>query len=232
MKVLIITDNEHLYKFCKDLTTSRNIRAHYMSSSINELDKVDLKDAETIDHLIKNYSIIISLHCSQLFPRKLHESVRCINIHPGYNPYNRGYFSHVHSIINGLTSGITIHEIDDSIDGGNVIIQREIKIEDHDTSLEVYNRILEAEKELIESNIDIIISGAYSASPLTHSGNMNLKSDYTELCKLDMNNVDTLYNHIKLLRALSHGDYKNAHYVDSNGDLVYINIVLEKIKKI
>jgi hypothetical protein len=60
--------------------------------------------SKNIDDLCRSYDVIISWHCRQIFPKELIERVRCINIHPGFNPYNRGYFPHVFSdILRALT---------------------------------------------------------------------------------------------------------------------------------
>ncbi len=69
------------------------------------------------------YILFISLHCKQIFPQRLTDNYRCINIHPGYNPYNRGWFPQVFSILNKNTAGVTIHEIDQELDHGPIIYQ-------------------------------------------------------------------------------------------------------------
>src|ERR1035441_6956770 len=71
--------------------------------------------------LLKDFGLVISLHCRQIFPQALVSGIRCINFHPGFNPHNRGWFPHVFSMINGKPAGITIHEMDEQIDHGLII---------------------------------------------------------------------------------------------------------------
>src|SRR5690349_14011177 len=102
---------------------------HKQLPSIKALDVND-----DVGEVIKSYDLVISYHCRQLFPRKLVESVRCINIHPGLNPFNRGWYPGVFSIVNGLPAGATIHEIDEKIDHGPAIAQKNIEVLPEDTS--------------------------------------------------------------------------------------------------
>jgi|AVFP01.1.fsa_nt_gi methionyl-tRNA formyltransferase len=179
----------------------------------------------SIEKLVSKYSIIFSLHSKQIFPPELVNQVRCYNVHPGYNPYNRGWYPQVFSIINGLPAGATIHEIDEELDHGRIICQKKVEIFTWDTSLSVYNRILDAEMELLSKWLEPILKGEYEPVK-AEEGNINLKSDFNELLELDLQRQDSLENHINLLRALTHGDYDNAYFIDNQGNKVFVRIQL------
>ena len=171
-----------------------------------------------------SYEMIISLHCKMIFPPMIINEIRCINVHPGLNPYNRGWFPQVFSIINGLPCGATIHEMDEKIDNGAVICQKEVIVESWDTSLNVYEKIIDTEMELLNNNLKNIIESNYKAVK-KEKGNLNLKKDFEKLCEIDLDNKDTFQNHINKLRALTHGDYANAYYTE-NGKKIYLKIEL------
>lgn len=240
MKNLIITDNEYLYNnFIQVIKKSKykmedfEFRYSFNNANLQKKYKGDdtfkpLNVKHEVEDLIEKYSLIISLHCKQLFPKRLVENVRCINVHPGYNPYNRGWFPQVFSIINGLPAGVTIHEIDEHLDHGQIIIQKKIDINPWETSECVYKRILEIELELIEEHLPNILAGTYKASSPKAEGNVNYKSDFNNLCQLDLNKSMTLRESINLLRALTHGDYKNAYFIDEEGNKIWIKVGLEK----
>lgn len=200
-------------KFNKDLSSKYSLE--------NWIRPVLIKDE--VDSLITENDLIISLHCKQLFPAKLVNSVRCVNVHPGLNPFNRGWYPQVFSIINGLPSGVTIHEMDEELDHGPIIVQQEIPISESDTSLTVYNRILDAEIVLLMEHLPTIIEGKYNTM-IPEEGNLNLRADFDKICELDLSEVDTFENHIKKLRALSHGEFANAFYRDKNGNKIYISV--------
>lgn len=95
---------------------------------------INVKDEETKNKIISDYDLVFSLHCKQIFPKRLVENVCCINFHPGLNPYNRGWYPQAFSIINGLPDGSTIHLMDSEVDHGAIIAQKKVDIKVSDTS--------------------------------------------------------------------------------------------------
>ena len=178
--------------------------------------------------LVSNYELIISLHCKQLFPAELVQALKCINVHPGLNPYNRGWFPQVFSILNGLPTGATIHEIDEELDHGNIIAQQEVGNNVWDTSIDIYNRVLQQELKLLDAYLPQILEDNYKTFEPNEEGNLNLKKDFNTLCELDIERVQRVGDTIDQLRALTHGEYQNAYFFDpKTGKKVYVSIRLE-----
>jgi methionyl-tRNA formyltransferase len=241
-KILLLTDNVELLNRFKLLVHKNELRFSilckfdYAFSFNNKLFLEKYKNVDWIkpvnvkkdsNILITDYDMIFSLHCKQLFPDNLVNKIKCINIHPGLNPYNRGWFPQVFSIINSLPSGATIHEMDEQIDHGKVICQKQIKIEMWDTSITAYDKILDAEIDLLLENLEKIINGNYETT-IKDEGNLNMKKDFENLCLIDLDNKDTFKNHINKLRALTHGNYANAYFFDDFGNKVYLKLELKK----
>lgn len=192
---------------------------------------LNLKNEEEISYILKKYNLIFSAHCKQLFPKSLYESVTCINIHPGYNPYNRGWYPQVFSIINKTKVGATIHLIDSEIDHGEIIDRVEVEQYLSDTSLELYNRIIDAEIYLFEKNISRILENNFSTFLPEFEGSVNLKKDFKDLCFIDGNIKVTAFDLIDKLRALSHADFKNAYFINpETNKKIYISINLTEEK--
>jgi len=223
MRILVISDNNYIKSEIKKIFEKNKVKVE-----IQESTNINLKNDLFIEYLISEYNLIISAHCKKIFPKKLVESIRCINIHPGYNPYNRGWYPQVFSIINKLPIGATIHEMDENLDSGYIISQCQIEIRETDNSLDVYNRVVQKEIELFNSNFDIIINNKYKKNKPLSEGNLNKISDFKKLCKIDINHIATFKEHIDILRALTHGDFKNAFYENENGEKIFIKINLEK----
>lgn len=181
---------------------------------------------EQAKHLAGHYGLIFSLHCRQIFPPKLVEQTRCINIHPGYNPWNRGWFPHVFAIATGTPAGATIHEMDARVDAGPIIARQEVAINPDDTSGSLYPRILEAEKKLLESYLPAILQDDYDNYIPEEKGSYHSKQDYENLCRIRPGEQATNEKLIRRLRALSHGDYNNA-YIDQEGDKIFLRIQLK-----
>jgi methionyl-tRNA formyltransferase len=166
-------------------------------------------------HIINTYDLVFSLHCKKIFPRILSGSVRCINIHPGYNPFNKGMYPHVWSIINGKPAGATIHVMNEDIDGGPIICQSAVHTYYYDTSETLYERVVNEELTLLENHLERIIKGDYKTYHYPKEGNYNSLADFKRLCNIDPSAVGTFEEHYNLIRALSHGDFRNAHLDDT-----------------
>jgi dTDP-4-amino-4,6-dideoxyglucose formyltransferase len=182
---------------------------------------------EQASNITKTYNLVMSIHCKQLFPPELINNVRCVNVHPGLNPYNRGWFPQVFSIINGLPSGVTIHEIDDDLDHGPIIVQKKYNIQSWDTSASAYKKIMMLENELVLKYYTSIREGSYSTTSPRKEGNINFKKDFDRLKLIDRTQRGTFGEFIDRLRALTHDDYKNAYFEDKSGAKVYLRISLE-----
>ena len=230
-KILVIEDNVELYKGFKDIINDLNIDSFFSfassegSRALGDVECIDLKDNDYVNSIIDNYDLVISLHARQVFPDKLVKGIRCVNIHPGYNPNNRGWFPHVFSIINGLPMGVTIHEMDESIDHGPIVVQEKLVANSWDDSSAIYKRLIKMELKLIKENIVKIIEHDYTAKIPETEGNLNFKSDFEKLCKIDLNEKDSFENLANRLRALTHEDYKNAYFIDKTSNKkVYVKI--------
>ena len=123
-KILVVTDNGLLYKAVTEILvtefsdifnlfefkrTKLSQKQHLYTDGIEGLQEVNVKEA--YHSIITNYSKVISLHCKQIFPDELVKSMTCINIHPGYNPYNRGWYPQVFAIINKIKLGVKIFKL-------------------------------------------------------------------------------------------------------------------------
>jgi methionyl-tRNA formyltransferase len=178
--------------------------------------------------VFKEFDLIISLHSRKVFPKEVVKKVKCINIHPGYNPHNRGFGSQVFSIVNKRPFGVTIHEMDERIDHGPIIDQVEVPIYQWDTSSTVYERMLVAEVGLIRKNLEGIINGTYSTREMFEEGNFNSIKDFDRLCELNLYEAATFGEVIDRLRALTHNGYDNAFFIDRKTQKkVYVSIDLK-----
>lgn len=62
-----------------------------------------------------------------------------------------------------MPHGATIHVMDEEIDHGDIIVQDEVIIHSHDTSLIVYEKVINLEVKLFEDNFFDIIDDKYVA---------------------------------------------------------------------
>jgi methionyl-tRNA formyltransferase len=187
---------------------------------------------ENVEMILQSFNLIISYHCRQLFPAEIVSNIRCVNIHPGFNPYNRGWYPGVFSIANRLPAGATIHEIDEKIDNGPIIAQKQIEILPEDTSGTVYPKIIQAEYDLLDEWFMPMVTGKYDTFFPKEKGNLNYKKDYYAFQKLDLEETVKAGELINRLRALTHAPYQNAYYIDKKtGDKIYVSVEVKRVKK-
>ncbi len=238
-RILVIIDNLRQYEkilFLINKKNRNNLSFDFYHSNVpTEIwDHPDFKNKNKIldvneksDWILENFQMVVSVHCYQFFPSKLVNEILCINIHPGYNPVNRGWYPQVFAIINDLSIGATIHEMDEKLDNGPIICRKFVEKFPWDTSLTLYNRVLDAEMQLLEENFDSIFEDKYYTETPESGGNFFSKRDFKELLEINMDETDTYRNILNRLRALTHGSYKNVFFTDpESGKKVYVNLSL------
>ncbi|WP_289021497.1 dTDP-4-amino-4,6-dideoxyglucose formyltransferase [uncultured Salegentibacter sp.] len=223
-KLIAGTESERNFDFAISPFSDKNL---FENDLVQEVKVYDLKKTSTISSIIEQYDLVFSMHCKQIFPSKLVQNVKCINIHPGYNPFNRGWYPQVFSIIHDLPIGATIHEIDEKLDNGPIIDRIQVDKNAWDTSLDLYERVVEAEIKLLKKNLPKILEGKYLTIKPEFSGKTYLKKDFKKLLEIDTSEKITSIGFINRLRALTHGDYKNSYFIDpETGKKIFVKIQL------
>lgn len=235
MNVLIISDNLDLARFFLGQFARPEIsaiacvelrHAGKAPSPLGELgaSRVDLTDPQQVNAILHEFELVISAHCKKIFPPALVNGVRCVNYHPGLNPYNRGWYPQVFSILNGKPLGATVHEMTEEIDGGPIIAQRPVQLSSADTSGTAYAKVIEAEKELIRDTLLDVVAGTYAGRAPECPGNYNGIADFRGLLRFDLEHEGSLREHLDLLRALSHPPFWNAYFLDEEGKKVFVRV--------
>ncbi len=238
-RVLVITDNVSQYNRFRVLLERVGCRSasfEFMHSPGKSLMKEhpdfidgnrEISVRKEVERIIREFDLVLSFHCKQFFPPELVNAIRCINIHPGYNPINRGWYPQVFAIIHQLEVGATIHEMDELLDHGDIIDRIKVTQYAWDTSLTLYERILEAELDLLEKNLQALIDNTYTTIKPETEGVLYLQKNFHDMCKLPLDEQTTFQECINRLRALTHGDYKNAYFIDpATNKRTYVSIQL------
>lgn len=238
-KILIISDNPELSSHVIQLLTyepqlknlAYELRYSFRNHSPESMEalgatSIDLSKDLEVENINNSFDVVFSLHCKQIFPTTLVNNVTCINVHPGYNPYNRGWYPQVFSIINKLPAGVTIHLMNSEIDHGPIIYQEKIPTHEHETSFDIYQKVIAKEKEMLKTHFSNLVFGNYKTFNAKHNGNYNSITDFNNLCELNLDNTASLKEHIDLMRALSHDKFKNAYFISSDGKKNYITITI------
>lgn len=172
-----------------------------------------------------DFDLGFSIHSVQIFPKILVEKIRCINLHPGYNPYNKGFYPHIFSIINHFPTGATLHIMTPQIDSGEIIDQIQVIPTSYDTSKSLYKKIQKSELKLLQKNIQNILNQSFKTKKIL-SGNYNSEKDFKKLCQINLEKKLSFQEAIDYLRALSHSPHHNAYFIDNNQNKIYVSLLL------
>jgi len=214
-RVIIVCDSAPLLEVAESL-------------KIDSMHIITIVESARLPVDLSEWDVLWSFHCRKILPMEVVHGIPCLNVHPGLNPYNRGMFPHVFSIMNGLPTGATIHYMSEDVDAGPIVCQKQVPVYSCDTSLDVYERILKVEFELIRLNFDFVTEELPDGQVTDNEGNINFTRDFKRICKLDLNDVGTLGKHIDMLRALTHGNNKNAFFIDEYGSSVFVRVSLDE----
>jgi phosphoribosylglycinamide formyltransferase-1 len=93
---------------------------------------------------------------------------RIINIHPALLPKFGGpgmYGHHVHEAVimaNEKESGVTLHYVNEKVDGGDIILQKRVPVLENDTPGTLASRVLEQEHKALPEAIKLVIAKLHS----------------------------------------------------------------------
>jgi methionyl-tRNA formyltransferase len=149
-----------------------------------------------------------------------------INLHPAYLPYNRGAYPNVWSIVEDTPAGVTLHYVDDGVDTGDIIAQREIPVEPIDTGETLYRRLEKACVELFKETWPLIRSGQSPRFPQRKDeGTYHRISDIERIDRIDLERTYTAKQLIDIIRARTFPPYPSA-YFEYQGRKVYLRLQL------
>ncbi len=154
-----------------------------------------IKDLSKFDH-------IISYGYKRILDRSTIASARkpILNLHISFLPYNRGMHPNFWSFFDGTPSGVSIHEIEEGIDTGQILLQKEMYFEPkNQTFSQTYWLLRSAVEELFLNNLKAILNDEISSYPQQSEGTYHTKSDLPR----DFRGWNcNIYNEITRLRKL------------------------------
>ena len=116
-----------------------------------------------------NYTFIIQPEVLHLLPN------RVINLHISYLPYNRGANPNIWSFIENTPAGVTIHEVDNGIDSGDILLQELIEFDyDKETLDTSFVKSHERIQDLFCKNWDRIRNGEIKPQKQENTGTFHL----------------------------------------------------------
>ena len=162
----------------------------------------------------KNYDDILALHpdiiitCAygQIIPKAIldYPKYGCINVHASLLPKLRGGAPLHHCIIDGYDkTGVTIMYMDEAMDSGDIISQKETPITDQDTMESIHDRLRVMGRDLLLETLPSILNGTatrmkQNEDEVTYAYNIKREEEYLDFTKTSRE----LFNQIRGLSPI------------------------------
>jgi len=114
---------------------------------------------------ISSFDLVISYGYKHILPKEVIDSSNhgVINLHISMLPWNRGAHPNFWSFVDGTPKGVSIHFVDEGIDTGDIILQKEVYFEPEDNTFKkTYCKLKREIEELLVSNWNNIITGNFT----------------------------------------------------------------------
>jgi dTDP-4-amino-4,6-dideoxyglucose formyltransferase len=171
MKVLFLTSGEQALR---------------LADWIGERETLILRETPVSAHDIAALApdLIVSHSYRHILKRDVLEAApgRFINLHISLLPYNRGADPNLWSFLDATPKGVSIHLIDEGIDTGALLLQREVSFdEDHETLGSSYAKLQQAIHDLFIENWPLLRDGQIAPREQTGSGTFHRASEFAAI---------------------------------------------------
>lgn len=178
-----------------------DVKKYAVAQNLNVLQPTNLKDESFINDLkaLKaNLQIVVAF---RMLPEVVWQMPEygTFNLHASLLPNYRGAAPIHWAIINGETkTGVTTFFIDEKIDTGAIILQKEAYIKNDETVGSLHDKLMNIGSELVIDTVKLIETGEVST---TIQPQTEIKTAYKlnkDNCKIDWNeSLDNIYNKIR-----------------------------------
>ena len=142
----------------------------------------------------------------------------CVNVHASLLPAYRGAAPIQWAVINGETkSGVTIMQMDEGLDTGDILLQEEIPLAPGETGESLYNKMAALGGELLVKALPMIEQGT-----LTHVKQDDAASCYAPMLKKEMGNIDWTMPAVQIERLVRGLNSWPGAYTFMNGKMLKI----------
>lgn len=145
----------------KEYAISKNLRVFQPEKITNNTEfKDEIKKLEPDLVCVVSYGIILPKSFLKI------PKLGCINIHPSMLPKYRGPAPIQWAILNGdKKTGVTIMYLNEQMDAGDIIVQKEVEIDDDETTGELWNRLSGLGAKLLLDTVKNIENGKAKRIP-------------------------------------------------------------------
>ncbi|WBX72249.1 methionyl-tRNA formyltransferase [Tenacibaculum retecalamus] len=177
------------------------VKKYALSQNLPILQPTNLKNEEFQDALKDwnaNLQIVVAF---RMLPKAVWSMPEygTFNLHASLLPEYRGAAPINWALINGETkTGVTTFFIDDKIDTGEIILQKEVTIKENEIVGELHDRLMHLGAGLVADTLDLIATGDVNTTKQPELEEKPAHKLFPHNCKIDWDkSLNDIYNHIR-----------------------------------
>lgn len=151
-----------------------------------------------------------------------------VNVHPALLPWNRGAHPNVWSIVEGTPSGVTLHWVDEGLDTGPVVAQREVPVRPDDTARTLYLRLEDACAALVRDTWPALVAGTAGHREQEGEGSFHRAAELATLDRMDLDATCTGAEWLDRIRARTFPPHSGVWF-ERDGRRVQVRVQLEDL---
>lgn len=190
----------------KQVLTPPPVKVLAMENNINVYQPESLKKSDSAD-IIKslNPDIIVVVAYGKILPVEILNIARygCINVHASLLPKYRGAAPIQWAVLNGdAVTGVSIMQMDEGLDTGDVILVKETEIDGNETSEELFDRLSLIGCDALVDALNLIENDKVDAKPQPKGDFEYAKMITRDLCPIDWNDsAKNIHNKVRGLQS-------------------------------
>ena len=192
LSLVVVYEKNKIYQTC----LKNNINTYIYKNTNDFLEFLELNDL--------NFDLGFLIWWPKIIKKQIINSTKggFINTHPSYLPNNRGKHFSFWSIVEECKFGVTLHYVEEGIDSGGIIEQKEIPYTWEDTGKTLYEKAKIEIINLFKISYPKIRQFNFKSTPQDLSkGSFHLSSEINEASKLSLDESIKVRKLLNLLRA-------------------------------
>ena len=163
---------------------------------------IEMREKVTLEYVKEiNPALVVSFNYRYIIKKDVISFLgkRIINMHISYLPWNKGSNPNFWSFFDKTPKGVTIHQLDEGLDTGDILFQKELFLdEEKETFISSYDKLLAEMIELFKENWEIIRTMQWEAIPQKAEGTYHTMKDMDEIQKVcKINWSDNIAEYLK-----------------------------------
>lgn len=190
----------------KQVLTPPEVKACAVQHDIPVYQPEKIKNSNALE-IIKslNADVIVVVAYGKILPKEILNATKfgCINVHASLLPLYRGAAPIQWSILNGdAKTGVSIMQMDEGLDTGDVLLVKETPIGANETSAELFDRLSAIGADALVEALDMIEKGETNPQKQPEGEYQYAKMITRDLCPIDWNkSAVEIHNQVRGLQT-------------------------------